>query len=356
MAKVSIMSLLQFMKDNNASDLHIAVGYYPTFRIDGSLHQYDKVPKLKESDLTEMISAITPDIISDTLKTRREFDFSFSNPSVGRFRVNVFFQQGTLGAVIRRIPFVIPDLKTLGLPMSTVLDVINRQRGLILVTGPTGQGKSTSIAAMIDYLNKNKAFNIVTIEDPIEYVFTPAKSFIVQRQVGTDTLSFHDALRSVLREDPDIIFVGEMRDLETMSATITAAETGHLVFATLHTNSAAESINRIIDVFPPHQQNQIKAQLSTVLLSVFSQQLIVRKNGKGRVLTVEVLIANPAIRSMIREGRVHEIKTVMQTGKSSGMQTMEASLVELYKKGEITLQDAKDYAFDKNLIEQLLSR
>jgi twitching motility protein PilT len=269
-----------------------------------------------------------------------ELDLSFGVKGLSRFRANIFMQRGAVAGAFRTIPFEIRGFKELGLPEITA-DLVKKPRGLILVTGPTGCGKSTTLAAMIDKINTERSEHIITVEDPIEYLHPHKKCLINQREVNADTMSFKAALKYVLRQDPDVVLIGEMRDLETIEAALTVSETGHLTFATLHTNSAVQTINRIIDVFPPHQQEQIRVQLSFVLEGIFAQQLIAKKSGQGRVLAVELLVPNPAIRNLIREDKIHQIYSMMQTGQAKfGMQTMNQSLFELYAKGLITYEDA----------------
>ena len=348
-----LQDLLSKMQQFNASDLHLASGLPPIFRINKELIELQDAETLRDADIQRMLYSIMSGEQRELFLKKLEYDFSYGIPEVGRFRINAFFQKGSIAVAIRRIPFNIPELDSLGVP-PIAHSLLDSPRGLFLVTGPTGQGKSTTIAAMINEINMKKKYHIITVEDPIEYVFPQGKSFIMQREVGSDTYSFPNALRSVLREDPDIIFVGEMRDYETMATTITAAETGHLVFATLHTNSAAQSIDRIIDVFPPYQQNQIRAQLAGVLLAVFSQQLISLSDHSGMVLATEVLIADPAIRNLIREGHTQQIPSALLAGKSKGMQTMEQALKNLVDAKKITEDQAYYYAFDRDSLKQIL--
>ena len=353
MLKYEMSDLLYKMKQLSATDLHLASGFAPIFRIRKELVEMPDSDALTDTDIQKLLFSIMSEEQKELFLKKLEHDFSYGIPDVGRFRINAFFQKGSVAAAIRRVPFDIPSMDELGIP-KIAHDLITSPRGLFLVTGPTGQGKSTSIASMINELNMQKKYHIITIEDPIEYIFPKGKSFVMQREVGSDTYSFPNALRSVLREDPDIIFVGEMRDYETISTTLTAAETGHLVFATLHTNSAAQSIDRIVDVFPPYQQNQIKTQLAAVLLAIFSQQLIVKADRSGMVLACEVLVADPAIKTLIRDGRTQQINSSMQTGRSKGMQTMEQALKELIDAGKITQDQAFYYAFDKDSLKQIL--
>ncbi|MEM3422999.1 MAG: type IV pilus twitching motility protein PilT [Nitrososphaeria archaeon] len=351
---MDIRTIFDLAVKHSASDIHIQAGTPPILRIHKKLIPID-APPLTASDTREMIYQILTDKQKEAFEKNLELDFSYGLEGLTRFRVNIFWQRNSVAGVFRRIPYEIPDLDSLGVPR-VAHSIIKEERGLILVTGPTGHGKSTTLAAMIDEINKNEYKNIITIEDPIEYLFKHKRSIIVQREVGTDTLSFPLALRSSLREDPDIILVGEMRDLETIATALTAAETGHLVFATLHTNSASQSIDRIVDIFPPHQQEQVKTQLSSVLLAIFSQQLIPKRSGDGLVLASEVLIATPAVRTLIREGKTHLIPSTLQTSAGIGMQSMEKSLQDLYVRGLIDRDTALRYAFDKKFMSDLLER
>ncbi len=351
---ILLEDLLKFATEQGASDVHLTVGLPPVLRIHKELIFLEE-ENLTPEDTAEMIFSIMTDKQREIFKKNLEYDFSYGLPGVARFRVNAFYQRGSIAAAFRRIPFDIPALDSLGVP-EVAHSIINEERGFVLVTGPTGHGKSTTLAAMIDEINANKSVHILTIEDPIEYLFSHKRSVIAQRELGGDTLSFPNALRSALREDPDVILVGEMRDYETIATALTAAETGHLVFATLHTNSAAQSIDRIVDVFPPHQQEQVKTQLSSVLLAIFSQQLLPRADNRGLVLATEVLIANPAVRNLIREGKSFQIPSVIQTRADLGMQTMEASLKSLVNKGLITYEQGLQYAFNKENFMHLMGR
>ena len=335
---VTIQTLLEEMVLRGATDLHLLAGAPPYFRIDQEL-----VP-LEYNVLTPaMTRSLVYSLLNDQQKKRleeeMELDFAISLEGLSRFRGNAYIQRGSVACAIRRIPFEIPALQELGLP-DVVETITQKTQGFILVTGPTGSGKSTTLAAMINKINDERACHIVTIEDPIEYLHKNKMAIVSQREVGQDTKSFAQALKFVLRQDPDIIMIGELRDLETVSAALTAAETGHLVFATLHTDSAIESINRIIDIYPPHQQGQVRVQLSQVLEAVITQRLLPRAKGKGMVLATEVMIATPAVRTLIRESRVHEIYGVLQTSQRFGMRTMNMSLFDLFKKGLITWQTA----------------
>ncbi len=351
---ILLEDLLKFATQQGASDIHLTVGLPPVLRIHKELVFLEE-DNLTPEDTAEMIFSIMTDKQREIFKKTLEYDFSYGLAGVARFRVNAFYQRGSIAAAFRRIPFEIPSLDSLGVP-PIAHSIINEERGFVLVTGPTGHGKSTTLAAMIDEINASKSVHIITIEDPIEYLFSHKRSVIAQRELGGDTLSFPNALRSALREDPDVILVGEMRDYETIATALTAAETGHLVFATLHTNSAAQSVDRIVDVFPPHQQEQVKTQLSSVLLAIFSQQLIPRADNSGLVLATEVLIANPAVRNLIRESKSFQIPSIIQTSANLGMQTMEASLRDLVNKGLITYEQGLQYAFNKENIMHLMGR
>lgn len=351
---MNLDEILIFAAENNASDIHLTVGLPPVLRIRKALIRLEEDPLTPES-IVEMMFSIMTDKQKGIFKERLEFDFSYGIKKVARFRVNIFYQRSTVAAAFRRIPFDIPELDTLGVP-AIAQKLINEERGLILVTGPTGHGKSTTLASMVDQINARKYDHIVTIEDPIEYLFRHKHSIVVQREVGSDTLAFSSALRAALREDPDVILLGEMRDLETIATALTAAETGHLVLATLHTNSASQSIDRIVDVFPPYQQEQVKTQLAGVLVAIFSQQLLQTADKKNLALATEVLIATPAVRNLIREGKTHMIPSVIQTNMNLGMQTMEESLKNLVSKGIITYDDGLRYAFNKDNYLHLMGR
>jgi twitching motility protein PilT len=334
----SIYDLLQIMIEKGASDLHITTGSPPRLRVDGKIVPLDH-PSLTPAETKSLCYSILTDNQKHKFEENSELDLSFGVKGLSRFRGNVFMQRGAVAGAFRTIPFEIRTFQDLMLP-EIVNELVKRPRGLILVTGTTGSGKSTTLAAMVDRINSERYDHIITIEDPIEYLHGHKKCLINQREVNADTLSFRNALRYVLRQDPDVVLIGEMRDLETIEAALTVAETGHLTLATLHTNSAVQTINRIIDVFPPHQQEQIRVQLSFVLEGIIAQQLIPRKNGKGRVLAVELLIPNAAIRNLIREDKIHQIYSMMQTGQAKfGMQTMNQSLMELYTKGYLSYED-----------------
>ncbi len=335
----SIYDLLKIMIEKGASDLHITTASPPRLRVDGKLVPLDH-PALTPVETKSLCYSILTDAQKHKFEEHSELDLSFGVKGLSRFRGNVFMQRGAVAGAFRTIPFEIKTFKDLGLP-EVMNELVKKPRGLILCTGPTGSGKSTTLAAMIDRINSERYEHIITVEDPIEYLHSHKKCLINQREVNADTSSFKDALKYVLRQDPDVVLIGEMRDLETIEAALTVSETGHLTLATLHTNSAVQTINRIIDVFPSHQQEQIRVQLSFVLEGVLSQQLIAKKSGKGRALAVELLIPNPAIRNLIREDKVHQIYSTMQTGQTKfGMQTMNQSLIELYTKGHISYEDA----------------
>jgi len=328
---MNVHELLQIMIAKGASDMHLIEGIPPSLRINGDLSFLDKEPLIK-TVLRDFLDQIIDDPIKkQRFRDEKELDFAYNWKGKGRFRVNVYFQKGSIAFSARLIPEKVPKFEDLNLP-GILKDLTRKPNGMVLVTGPTGCGKSTTLAAMVDLINQEQALHIVTIEDPIEYVYTPAKSVVSQREVGDDTLSFATALRHVLRQDPDVILVGEMRDLETMQTAITAAETGHLVFSTLHTTSAAQTVDRIIDVFPPYQQPQIRSQLAVTLQAVISQKLFKRADGKGRVPNTEILIATPAVRNMIREGKTYQINAAIEMGQEYGMQTMEQHFHELLSK------------------------
>ena len=344
--------LLEEIVRKNASDLHLQVGLPPMMRLDGVLAPFPGYNPLNAEEVEHLVFAILDD---DQQKIRikdKEFDFSFAFGDLGRFRVNAFHERGNLAASLRLIPNQIKTIAELGMP-PVIQSFADFPRGLVLVTGPTGSGKSTTLAALIDKINSEKAQHIITIEDPIEFTHKSKRSAIVQREVHYDTYSFSAALRSSLRQDPDVVLIGEMRDLETISAAITIAETGHLVFATLHTNSAAQSIDRMIDVFPPHQQPQVRSQLANILQGICAQRLVPAIGG-GRVVAAEVMVANPAIRNIIREGKTHQLDTVIQTGSDQGMQTMDRTLVKLVQSGVVTYDDAREFAVDLVEFERLM--
>ena len=339
--ELSIRDLLVHAYEEKASDLHLTAGVPPTYRIDGRLVPYGDVIVTREH-LKEMVNDIVPEYKREEYEEKGETDFNFSLEGLCRFRVNAYHQRNSGAIAARLISSKIPSVEELGMP-PILFDLASKPQGLILVTGPTGSGKSTTLAAMIDYINSNKEKHIITLEDPIEYLHKHKKSVINQREVGVDTESFASGLRAALRQDPDIILVGEMRDLETISTAITAAETGHLVFGTLHTSSAPTTIDRIIDVFPPHQQGQVRIQLANVLQGIISQRLFIKKTGKGRVAATEILVAVPAVTNLIRSEKIHQIPTVMQTSRAQGMHTLENSIQSLVTLGKISMEEARPY-------------
>lgn len=351
-ANMRIENLLEHVIKNKASDLHLQVGLAPMLRVDGKLNPVADMPVLTEELVEGLVFSILDDDQKQVLLKDKEFDFSFAFGDLGRFRVNAYHERGNVAAALRLIPNEILTTEQLGLPQ-VVNEFSEYPRGLVLVTGPTGSGKSTTLASLIDKINSERTEHIITIEDPIEFTHKSKKSVVVQREVHYDTYSFSAALRSSLRQDPDVVLIGEMRDLETISAAITIAETGHLVFATLHTNSAAQSIDRMIDVFPPHQQPQIRSQLSNILMAICSQRLVPTIGG-GRVAAAEVLVATPAVRNIIREGKSHQLDAVIQTGADKGMQSMDRTLISLIRAGTITYDDAKTFAVDLEEFERLM--
>jgi len=335
----TLYELLKVMIEKNASDLHVTTGSPPRLRIDGKLVNIDH-PSLNPADTKALCYSVLTDAQKHKYEEDNELDLSFGVKGLSRFRANIFMQRGAVAGAFRTIPFDIRTFNDLGLP-EIMNELVKKPRGLILVTGPTGSGKSTTLAAMVDRINSDRCEHIITIEDPIEYLHPHKKCLINQREVHADTASFKTALRYVLRQDPDVVLIGEMRDLETIEAALTVSETGHMTLATLHTNSAVQTMNRIIDVFPPHQQDQIRVQLSFVLEGILAQQLIPKKSGIGRVLAVELLVPNPAIRNLIREDKIHQIYSMMQTGQTKfGMQTMNQSLFDLYSRRLISYDDA----------------
>lgn len=344
--------LLEEVVKKKGSDLHLQVGLPPMLRIDGALTPVAGAEALTDESVETLIFAILDEDQKQILLKDKEFDFSFAFGDLGRFRVNAFHERGNLAAAMRLIPNEILTIEQLGLP-NIVNKFADYPRGLVLVTGPTGSGKSTTLAAMLHKINNERAEHIITIEDPIEYTHRSKKSVIVQREVHYDTYSFSAALRSALREDPDVVLIGEMRDLETIASAITIAETGHLVLATLHTNSAAQSIDRMIDVFPPHQQPQIRSQLSNILMSICSQRLVPAIGG-GRMAAAEILVATPAVRNIIREGKTHQLEAVIQTGAEFGMQSMDKTLVSMIHNGTITYDEARNVAVDLEELDRLM--
>lgn len=350
---MDLNDLLTKTVNNGASDLHICAGVPPIIRIHGELMPLNE-PILTPNDCVNLAKQCLSNRLYETFLETGEVDASYSLTGVSRFRINVFKQRGTCAIAFRPIPNEIPKIEDLGLP-GLVYDLALKQRGIVLVTGPTGHGKSTTLAAMINYINSKRKCHIVTIEDPIEFLHKHNKSVINQREIGADTKSYHNALRAVLREDPDVILIGEMRDQETIATALTAAETGHLVLSTLHTIGSAKTIDRIIDVFPPHQQSQVRTQLSTVLMGIISQQLIGKVDGKGRVLATETMVWTPAISNLIRESRTHQINTCIQTGSQFGMYTMDSCLAELYKQELIDYESACQYSIDLDNLRKLIS-
>lgn len=350
---MNLQELLTIAVENNASDLHITVGYPPVLRVNGEMQILRQYQSLTPKDNLELVMQATDGKTFEKLEKVGELDSSISYQGLGRFRVNIFKQRGTYGMAIRAVGSSIPSIESLKLP-EKLKDFAREHRGLVLVTGPTGSGKSTTLAALINLINEERKCHILTLEDPIEYLHKHNKSIVNQREIGHDTESFANALRASLRQDPDVILVGEMRDLETISIAITAAETGHLVLSTLHTVGAAKTIDRIIDVFPPYQQQQVRVQLSSVLKGVISQQLIPMTNQKGRVAALEIMAVNSAIQNLIREGKTHQIQTVMQTGGKFGMVTMDSYLVDLFKKGIISKESLMESAIDREMILRIL--
>lgn len=349
---MDIKSLLQLTVDRNASDLHIISGIPPTIRVDGQLSPVANEAVLTPEIVASLIKEVTTAEQLERLSVNREIDFSLSFSDKARFRINAYTQKGSMAAAFRRIPLVIPKIDSLSLP-KILHSFTTLRQGFVLVTGPTGHGKSTTLAAILDEINASRETHIVTVEDPIEFVFRPQRSIISQREMHSDTHSWPIALRSVLREDPDVVLVGEMRDYETIAAALTVAETGHLVFATLHTNSAAQSVDRIVDVFPEEQQEQIKLQLSNVIEAVFSQRLIPGVPN-GRTVGYELMLGTTAIRTAIREGKTHQIDGIIQTSQEAGMNTLERSLATLVKEGKISLDVAQSWSLRPEELTRLV--
>jgi twitching motility protein PilT len=347
--------LLKVMIEKGASDLHITTGTPPQLRIDGKLHPL-KMPPLSSQETKQLCYSVLTDAQKHRFEETNELDLSFSVQKLSRFRGNVFVQRGNVSGAFRAIPFKIMTFEELELP--PIVEVLSKKpRGLILVTGPTGSGKSTTLASIIDHINQERNEHIVTIEDPIEYLHPHKGCIVNQREIGSDTKSFKDALKYILRQDPDIVLIGELRDLETIEAALTVAETGHLAFATLHTNSAVQTINRIVDVFPPYQQSQIRQQLSFVLEAVMCQTLLPRANGPGRALALEVMIPNPAIRALMRDDKIHQLYSQMQIGQGkSGMQTMNQSLASLVTRRLVDAEVAKGRSPDVEELQQLINK
>lgn len=350
-----INTLLTILVDSGGSDLHMTAGSSPQIRVNGDLRQLEEFGVMKPAEIRRMIYAILTEKQREKLEEQLELDASHPLPGRGRFRLNVFFQRDALGAVFRAIPDVIKPLSELGVP-TVVNEFAEYARGMVLVTGPTGSGKSTTLAAIIDLINKRRPCHILTVEDPIEFLHHHQKAIVNQREVGADTLGFNEALRHALRQDPDVILVGELRDLETISTALTAAETGHLVFATLHTQDAPQTIDRIIDVFPSHQQDQVRVQLASTLQAVVTQQLLPTSDGKGRVPAIEVMVATPAVRNLVREGKNHQITTAMQAGGKYGMQTMDQSLADLVRRRVITFELAAERCSNLEDLQRLVGR
>src|SRR3954462_12108190 len=350
---MELNEILQVALRGGASDIHLKDGLPPMFRVDGSLVPLKDARRLPPEEIARMAYGIMNDYQKEKFKAQNELDLAYGVPGLGRFRVNCFQQRGTIGVVLRVIPFKINTIEQLLLP-KILEKIAGEQRGLILVTGTTGSCKSTTLASMVDHINTNETCHIMTIEDPIEFLIRDKRSIVNQREVGVDTLSFGQALRSALRQDPDVILVGEMRDLETIQTALTAAETGHLVFATLHTQDTPQTIDRIIDVFPPHQQHQVRVQLSVALQGIVTQTLLPTADGSGRVVAAEVLVPTPAVRNLIREGKTHQIYSVLQTSASAGMQTMDSSLASLVRAGKITRQLAEQRSTSPEELRRLM--
>ncbi len=350
---IDFAELLMEVVSRRASDLHITAGAHPTVRVRGHLTPLEDYPMLSGTDTREIVYSILSGDQRQRLETDWQLDFAYSIPGHARFRVNAYYQRGAIGAAFRLIPFGLTSIDELGLP-ATVHDFTRRPRGFVLVTGPTGSGKSTSLAAMIDEINASRDEHIMTIEDPIEFLHPHKRCLVNQRELGSDAQSFGDALKAALRQDPDVILVGEMRDLETISTALTAAETGHLVFATLHTQDTAQTIDRVIDVFPPHQQGQVRVQLSVALQGIITQQLLPTADGSGRVVACEVLVPTPAVRNLIREGKTHQIYSVLQTGTAHGMQTMDAALAGLVRAGSVSQKLAESRSSTPEELRRLL--
>jgi twitching motility protein PilT len=352
---ISMEELLTLLVQRGASDLHLAAGSPPRLRIDGKLTVTEFDPLTPEQVRKLVYSILTPEHIAKFEKTM-ELDCSFGFAGFGRFRTNVFFQRGSLASVLRVIPYEIHEFEALGLPRKICEEICMLPKGLVLVTGATGSGKSTTLASLIDHINRGRHEHIVTVEDPIEFLHHNKNCLVNQREVGTDTLTFSNALRAVLREDPDVVLIGEMRDTETIEAALTLAETGHLTFATLHTSDAVQTINRIVDVFPADRQQQIRTQLAFSLQAVFCQQLLPRTNGRGRVLAAEIMMVNPGIRALIRENKAHQMYSLLQTGGKQGMKTMNQSIADLYRQNLISYDEALNSTPDPTELGNLLKR
>lgn len=352
---VTIEELVQQMVERGGSDLHISAGSPPMIRIHGKLVSLEQEVLDGEATKKLVYSILDNDQIL-RFERDKELDMSFGISGLGRFRTNIFYQRGKVGAVLRLIPYEIKNMKDLGLPVEICEDICSRPKGLILVTGATGSGKTTTLAAMIDYINRTRNEHIMIIEDPIEFVHKNKCGLVNQREVGTDTHGFKESLRTVLRQDPDVIMVGELRDQETIAAALTIAETGHLTFGTLHTNDVVQTVNRIIDVFPSHQQQQIRTQLSFTMLAVFCQQLVPTADGRGLVLALEIMVATPAVKSLIREDKTHQLMSVIQTGGRFGMRTMNQALFDLYREHKITLDEALGHSTDPDDLRRIMQK
>jgi twitching motility protein PilT len=350
---IDFAAVLGGMVEQNASDVHLSPGVPPAMRVRGQITPMDGFDKLTAQDTREIVYSILNDSQRKRFENERQLDLAYSIPGLARFRVNVFFQRGAISAAFRLIPSEILDLNSLGLP-PVMAEFTRKPRGFVLVTGPTGSGKSTTLASMIDMINEERHEHIMTVEDPIEFLHRHKNCVVNQRELGSDASSFAAALKSALRQDPDVILVGEMRDLETMSTAITAAETGHLVFATLHTQDTAQTIDRIVDSFPPAQQHQVRTQLSIAIQGVVTQQLIPTADGLSRVCATEVMVPTPAVRNLIREGKTHQLYSALQTGGSHGMQTMDASLVDLVRAGKLTQKQAESRSSTPDELRRLL--
>jgi twitching motility protein PilT len=351
---VDFAAVLTKMVEVRASDVHLTPGFPPALRVRGRIVPMDDYPQLGPQDTREIVYSILNDSQRKRFENQQQLDFAYAIPGVARFRVNTFFQRGAISAAFRHIPAEIESLDSLGLP-AILEDFTRKPRGFVLVTGPTGSGKSTTLASMVDMINSEREEHILTIEDPIEFLHSHRKCIVNQREIGADAQDFSIALKAALREDPDVILVGEMRDLETISTALTAAETGHLVFATLHTQSTAQTVDRIIDVFPPHQQHQVRMQLSIALQGIVTQQLLPTADGSSRVVACEVLVPTPAVRNLIREGKTHQIYSALQTSGAVGMQTMDSHLAQLVRSGVVTSKLAEQRASVPEELKRLLS-
>jgi twitching motility protein PilT len=349
---MDIFTLLNLAKAKGASDLHLAASSPPQFRIHGSLEPTDEMPPLTADDLNQAFNQLTSAKEQEDFRNRMELDFGYTIPNIARFRCNAAKQRGTISLAIRLLPLTIPTIDKLGLP-ELCKELIVRPRGLAMVTGPTGSGKSTTLAAMINHLNNTECRHVVTIEDPIEYVYSNIKCTITQRELGSDTLSFAEALRHVLRQDPDVILVGEMRDLETAAAVLTIAETGHLVLTTGHAPSAPQAVERVIDLFPPHERHLAQTRLASLLIAVLCQELVPRADGSGRVAAVEIMLANPAVKNLIREGKIHQLPNVIRTNVQEGMQLLDQCLVKLHRRKIISYESLLAFCNDLDEVKKL---